>query len=95
MKNKRLYQTFLLLSLSTFTASAQIAERIDSIYITYGRPALVSLCVLFVVVGGVMNMSDIRAGGEQAKKAAGSWGMMVLWPVIIFAVAEIAKSLFV
>lgn len=90
---KKIYYTLAALFVFTTAVHAQVAEKIDTIYSTYGRPVLISLCVIMIVVGGVQNMSDIRAGGEQAKKAAGSWGLMVLWPVIIFAVAEIAKTM--
>ncbi len=91
MKKKIIY-TISLLTVFSAVVNAQVSEKIDNVYTTYGRPVLISLCVIFIVVGGIANMSDIRAGGEQAKKAALSWGMLVLWPVIIFAVAEIAKQ---
>lgn len=91
MKNRIIY-TITLLAVYSAIAGAQVAEKIENVYTTYGRPVLIALCVIFIVVGGITNMSDIRAGGEQAKKAAQSWGMMVLWPVIVFAVAEVAKE---
>lgn len=91
---KKILYTTATLFVFTTALHAQVAEKIDSIYATYGRPALISLCIIFIVIGGIQNLSDIRAGGEQAKKAAGSWGMMVLWPVIVFSVAEIAKTMF-
>ncbi len=86
---KKYYLTFLL-SLSAISIfAADIKSKLDDIYSDYGRPAAIGLAVLIILIGGVQALPGIRAGGEEAKKAAASWGFMAIWPVIILAVIEI------
>jgi hypothetical protein len=89
---KKIFSVFTILFVSTLMLQAQVAEKLDSAYTSYGRPILISLCILFIIWGGIANMNDIRAGGEQAKKAIGSFLMLVIWPVIILGIAEIARN---
>lgn len=89
---KKIFSVLTVLSISTFMLHAQVAEKLDSAYTSYGRPILISLCILFIIFGGIANMNDIRAGGEQAKKAIGSFFMLVIWPVMILGIAEIARN---
>lgn len=67
----------------------QIQQTLNNIRTQYVRPALIGLILIMVLVGGIANMGKIRKGGDDAKDGMMGWGMMVLWPVIVFAVVEI------
>jgi predicted Na+-dependent transporter len=90
---KKLFSVFTILFVSTLMLHAQVAQQLDNAYTTYGKPILISLCIIFIIYGGLANMNDIRAGGEQAKKAIGSFFMLVIWPIILLGIAEIARNL--
>lgn len=90
--NKKFLSVFTVLIASVSIVQAQVAEQIDSVYIAYGRPILITISILFIIYGGIANMNDIRAGGEQAKRAIGSFLFLVIWPIIILGIAEIASN---
>jgi hypothetical protein len=79
----------LLFSAMIFAQSgAGLQQTLNNFRIQYIRPVLVAIILIMVLVGGVANMGKIRKGGEEGKEGMMSWGMMVLWPVIIFGVVE-------
>lgn len=92
---KKIFSVFTILFVSTLMLHAQVADKLDNAYTTYGKPILISLCIIFIIYGGLANMNDIRAGGEQAKKAIGSFFMLVIWPIILLGIAEIARKFIV
>lgn len=87
---KKLISTFVLsaTSLMLFAQTTNFQQSLNNIRVQYVRPAMIGLILIAVLVGGVANMGKIRKGGEEGKEAMMSWGMMVLWPIIVFAVVE-------
>jgi cytochrome bd-type quinol oxidase subunit 2 len=67
---------------------SNIQQTLNNLRVQYIRPALIGIILIMVLVGGIANMTKIRKGGEESKEGMMSWGMMVLWPVIVFAVVE-------
>lgn len=75
------------------TFADTVSSQIDNIYSTYVKPISLSLVVLFILIGGVANIGEIRQGGEAAKKGFMSWGLMALYGVIIFVVCAGLKGI--
>jgi hypothetical protein len=88
--------TLSVLSVFLFVAETMAqdpAGKIDAFYSTWLKPLCLSIAIIVIIVGGVANLGDIRAGGESAKKAYLSWGAMILFAVVIFAIPSILKAI--
>lgn len=71
--------------------AVDFASKLDDIYSKYVRTGLISLVVLFIAIGGVANIGNIRKGGEEAREGFLNIGRLALYPVLLFIVVELAK----
>jgi len=55
---------------------------------TYLLPFFFVVLGLWIIITGLMNMSDMREGGPKAKAAAISWLTSCLWPFAVIVFSE-------
>jgi hypothetical protein len=81
--------TFLMFTVPMYAQSvSKLKVAVANLNQVYLIPIFVIIFSMWVIVTGLMNLGEMRKGGEAAKTAAISWLVSCLWPFGVMAVAE-------
>jgi hypothetical protein len=66
---------------------------INTVYVSYIRPILVSIVVLVFIVTALININEFRKGGDAQKDAFINCIIMAVYPGVVLALAEAVKAI--